>query len=364
MKRDALFKVYFADEARYADLINGLNFSGRQVVRPEDVQERDGQVVFFRVGFWEKAFGKLQKRGGSIHERDMVRKVVFGTGFAIVGVENQESVDYSIPLRLMLYDVGEYEKQAAKIRRMVRKIRDKRLSPGEFLYRFRREDKLYPVITFLLYYGQEEWQGPRALHDMLDFREIPENIRKMVPDYPVNLVEIRKLTNTEVFRTDIRQVFDFIRCSEDPEQLRQLMENDEAYCALAEDAYDVVTAYTNAEELIEQKEEFREGECVNMCKAIQELMKSSREEGLERGLEQGMERGLERGLEQGLEQGLERQAQKSVVSVLQKKGSLSEEQLVVIQNQKDVDQLERWLDMALDADSVDAFFELLKTIAK
>ena len=187
---------------------------------------------------------------------------------------------------------------------------------------------------------------------MLDFREIPENMRKLVPDYPVNLVEIRKLTNTEVFRTDIRQVFDFIRCSEDPEQLRQLMENDEAYCALAEDAYDVVTAYTNAEELIEQKEEFREGECVNMCKAIQELMKSSREEGLEQGLERG------------LEQGLERQAQKSVVSVLRKKGSLSEEQLVFIQNQKDVDQLEQWLDMALDADSVDAFFESLKTVAK
>ena len=146
------------------------------------------------------------------------------------------------------------------------------------------------------------------------------------------------------------------------------MENDKAYCALAEDAYDVVTAYTNAEELIEQKEEFREGECVNMCKAIQELMKSSREEGLEqgleRGLEQGLERGLEQGLERGLEQGLERQAQKSVISVLQRKGSLSEEQLVFIQKQKDVDQLEQWLDMALDADSVDAFFESLKTVTK
>lgn len=39
--------------------------------------------------------------------------------FAIIGIENQEMFDYSIPLRNMSYDVGGYEKQAAKIRRAV-----------------------------------------------------------------------------------------------------------------------------------------------------------------------------------------------------------------------------------------------------
>ena len=94
------------------------------------------------------------------------------------------------------------------------------------------------------------------------------------------------------------------------------------------------------------------------------LRKAEFEYGKEEGLREGLERGLERGLEQGLEQGLERQAQKSVVCILRKKGSLSEEQMTFIQKQKDVDQLEQWLDMALDADSVDAFFESLKTVTK
>ena len=41
--------------------------------------------------------------------------------FAIIGIENQELIDYSIPLRNMTYDVGEYEKQAAKLRKAIRK---------------------------------------------------------------------------------------------------------------------------------------------------------------------------------------------------------------------------------------------------
>lgn len=50
----------------------------------------------------------------------MVRKSAFGTNFAIIGIESQETIDYSLPLRNMSYDVGEYEKQAAKIRKQVR----------------------------------------------------------------------------------------------------------------------------------------------------------------------------------------------------------------------------------------------------
>lgn len=62
MTEDEILKVYLSDSQRFADLMNGLNFAGKQVVHPEDVQEQDGQEVFFRVGFWEKTLGRISGR--------------------------------------------------------------------------------------------------------------------------------------------------------------------------------------------------------------------------------------------------------------------------------------------------------------
>ncbi len=45
MANDEIGKVFFSDAARYADLINGLGFSGRQVVKTQDVQERYGRMA-------------------------------------------------------------------------------------------------------------------------------------------------------------------------------------------------------------------------------------------------------------------------------------------------------------------------------
>lgn len=70
---------------------------------------------------------------------------------------------------------------------------------------------------------------------MLDFTDIPEQLRDMTSDYRINVIEIRKLKHTEVFRTDVRQVFDFIRCSEDKKQLQELVEREVYYQHMEED---------------------------------------------------------------------------------------------------------------------------------
>ncbi len=73
---------YFDDRARYADLINGFIFCGEQVVSEEDVQEMDSNVT--------GVFGRLREPVHGTEIRDCVRKIVFDTGFAIVGIENQD----------------------------------------------------------------------------------------------------------------------------------------------------------------------------------------------------------------------------------------------------------------------------------
>lgn len=53
---------------------------------------------------------------------------------------------------------------------------------------------------------------------------------------------------------------------------------------MKDDAYDLVTKYTNSIELIENKEYSSEGGKNDVCKAIKDLMSDSREEGREEGM--------------------------------------------------------------------------------
>lgn len=101
MEKDIGWKVFFSDKRRYADIINGIGCGGVQFVNDTDLSDVDGQT----------------RKGMS---RDLLCRSAFGVNFALIGIENQESVDYAIPLRNMSYDVAEYEKQAAKIHKEVR----------------------------------------------------------------------------------------------------------------------------------------------------------------------------------------------------------------------------------------------------
>ena len=238
---------------------------------------------------------ELDTQAWDIKTRDCVRKVAYGINFAIIGIENQDTVDYSIPLRSALYDVGMYEKQATKIRKEVR-ANHEGLSAGEYLYGFRKDSRLYPSMTFVIYSGAEPWDGPATLHDILDFADIPENMRQMVADYKINLVEIRKMKDTSMFKTDVRQVFDFIRCASDRDAMKKLVEQDDYYKNMEEDAFKVAVQYTNATELIEAKEYHGDKGGIDMCQALKELIAEGREEGRDDKLREQVEKKVKKGL--------------------------------------------------------------------
>ena len=274
MGKDAVWKKYFSDNKRYADFINGAGCGGEPLVCAEELQELDTQA---------QDSGK---------RRDLLRKAAFGVNFAIIGIENQEEIDYSIPLRTLGYDVSAYEHQAAEIKREVRCRRGrKQRTSGEYLYGFWKESRLHPVVTFVLYYGEKEWDGPKRLHDILDFAGIPSPLRELVSDYRVNLIEVRKWKDTSVFQTDVRQVFDFIRYASEPEKLQRLLEEDPSYEEIEEDAFDVMVQYTKAEELKRVKDCFWKEGKINMCEALTMLIEEGREAGIAEGRMAGLEEG-------------------------------------------------------------------------
>lgn len=258
MGKDEGWKKFFHDNRRCADLINGVGCKGEQVVKDTDLQDADPT--------------------SSKRSRDALRKVALGTNFMIVGIENQEEMDYELAVRNMIYDASDYEKQLVKIQKEVRE--EKGLAPGEYMYGFKKDSKLNPLATFVLYAGKEPWDGPRCLHDMLNFSDVPNSLQEIVSDYKINVIDIRQFENTDVFQSDLKQVFDFIRCSDDKKKLLDLVEGDAYYKAMDTDAFDVVTKYTNSKELVKAKAYTIEGGKNDVCKAIQDLMADSREEAL------------------------------------------------------------------------------------
>lgn len=61
-----------------------------------------------------------------------------------------------------------------------------KLTSEEFLSGLRRDDKLIPIITAVVYFGEEPWDGPRSLYDMLNIPN--ETMKKFIPNYWINLI--------------------------------------------------------------------------------------------------------------------------------------------------------------------------------
>lgn len=293
MDKDLIQKRCLGDNGRFADLLNGYVFKGKQVLQAKDLTDMDTQS-----GMWDDGHVRGRKRYRG-RRRDLMKKASLGVNFAVVGAENQGEVHYLMPLRNMGYDVAEYERQAEIVKKAVRNQRG--ITKAEFLSGFRKESRLHPCITVVLYFG-DDWDGSCDLHGIIDFTDIPEELKEYVNNYRIHLLEVKKMENTDVFQTDLKQIFDFIRCSGDKQKLRNLVESNPIYQEMEEDAYDMAIAYADAEELMDVKKYRGKDGKVNMCEGIREMIEDGRLEGIMEGRLEGREEGLIAGKKAGSEE--------------------------------------------------------------
>ena len=126
---------------------------------------------------------------GASRDTVKIRKksTAYGVEFVILGMEGQEHIHYAMPMRVMGYDYAAYQKQyvdnAAKYKTA------KSLTEEEYLSKMKKDDRLVPVITVVVYYGEKPWDGAVSLHGML---HISEEMKPFVNDYRMHLVEARK----------------------------------------------------------------------------------------------------------------------------------------------------------------------------
>ena len=295
-KKDVISKIYLGAADRIADLLNNELFEGVSAVAASDIIELDSEAASI-----------LKDEDNIVNVRvvakDLVRKVRFGIQVMLFAIEEQSDINYAMPLKVLNGDAALYDKQWKGIRREHKRKKD--LSGAEYLSGFGREDRLVPVLSVVLYFGEQEWDGPLCLKEMMDLSAFPEEVREKIADYPVHLIDVRRYPHAERFRTDLKLVFGFLQRASEPEELAEFIEeNTKEFSSLTEDAYDMIASMSKTWELKELKKDIGQ-EDYNMCKAIDMMMQEREERGEARGIKLGEERGEARGIRLGEARGIE-----------------------------------------------------------
>ena len=183
LKPDTVLKNYWNDNGQFADFFNAVLFDGEQVISPDELEDADTEESSILEHREYAESIKASRDNIKIHKRS----TAYGVELVMLGIESQEHIHYAMPMRVMGYDYGTYKKQYDS---NAKKYQTKNgMTDDEYLSRMKQTDRFTPVITVVVYYGDNPWDGATTLHGMLN---IPDRMKPFVNDYKMLLVEARK----------------------------------------------------------------------------------------------------------------------------------------------------------------------------
>lgn len=277
---DTITKAYIRENAVFADAFNYLIYGGRQVVNPEELKEVDTTEIIIPFNTYDE--NKDEKKNAAVQKyRDVLKSTVImqdsQAAYILLGIENQTDIHYAMPVRNGIYDFLQYGKQVSDIAARHRKQKDKVRSHAEFLSGFYKTDRIVPVVTLVVYFGSDEWDGPVKLTDMME--KLSSTLMKYVQDYKIHLIQPYGISDNDLqkFQSSLREVLGCIKYSKDKEKLWNFMK-DNPRMNMDVIAAQVIEIMTNTVVEIPDGEEK-----IDMCKAIEDMIKEraciEREEG-------------------------------------------------------------------------------------
>lgn len=253
-----------------ADVIDGVIFEGRPVVKAEDL------ILVSGTGYARDEEGKLLAKYRDVIFEDRVN----GYRYAFWGIENQTGIDNTLPLSIVGYDYSVYKKQVDEYIST-----NKREGKPAYIKRIHSHQKLVPTVTIVLYYGTK-WEGPYSLFDMLELKG-REQLKPYLLDYRLNIVELGKDKEFyKRFHSDFRLVAQYVSIRNDKKALGEFMKDTHIVVKNTESFLDVMSEIGTDKQYKMIKErvlEREKKEDVTMCLIAEELVGKGREEGREEG---------------------------------------------------------------------------------
>lgn len=314
--KDTKAKQFLSNNERFADLFNYYLFDGKQVIKSKDLEERDTTEVLSLYGTNRR---EMQKQKWRDLLKYAIIKATETAVFVLFGVENQSDIHYAMPVKNIIYDGMNYGAQVSKAAVRHRQDRDYS-SNAEFLSGFAKEDKLIPIITLTVYWGADEWDAPRSLHEM--FAVSDENILKYVEDYHLHLIIPGEITDFYKFRTSLREVLEIIKVSDDRKAMQKIIENNPRFKTIEREAVSAINVFTGVKIPVKKKE----GK-MDMCKAWEDQRLYGKAEG----------------------------KAEVIVELLEGIGELPSSLRKLITKQTDLEVLRRWVKIAAKAESIEEF---------
>ena len=194
-QKDILLKDYFTPDI-FADAINAILYDGKSVVTPERMRTIDIETQH------------VEERDGDIRAdarfRDLAKIVeVDDAIYCLFAIEHQSVEDYTMPLRIMEYDVREYLRQVKSNKGVQIQIK--------------------PIITIVMYWKADKWNQPVSVKDMFDkntVRWLEDNgLGGYIQDYRMHLFEpcAAKEEKLEKFKTELKDVIAYVKYSKSTE---------------------------------------------------------------------------------------------------------------------------------------------------
>lgn len=154
----------------------------------------------------------------------------------ILGCEDQSTIDYSMPIRTMLYDALAYEKQ---------------------------------------------WDGATCLHDVIRWSDEQE-LQEIVPNYKMNLIWAYGQEDIDKFKSDLQYILFLLKYKQEEDKLEKYIEeNDEKLQHMNQDTHNAIVALMGSEIL--EGIESEEGEIRMESKALQAIQRRGEMIGRQEG---------------------------------------------------------------------------------
>ncbi len=274
-KKDTITKEYMRNPIVFADAFNKYLYHGRQMIKPEKLRELDTTEIAIPYGSGDAGVPEQKYRD--------ILKMVMTDGnmaYCLLGIENQSDINYAMPVKNGLYDFMQLAHQVSETAKSHKREESDKFeetykpSQDEYLSGFYKTDKLLPVMTLVVFYSAERWDGPLTLKEMYSVTD--EAILQYMPDYKINLIAPERMSEGEIeeFQSSLKEVMLYIKYSKDKKKLQEVTQKDKNFRNLERQAAEVISVTTNS------KLKYPEGqEVVDVCAAIEEMKLDSRIEG-------------------------------------------------------------------------------------
>jgi predicted transposase YdaD len=329
---DKLFKALMDDPAMAGALIRErLPPDIAELLGPDPPEAMDGSFIdpALRASQSDRLF-KVRTSGGD-------------DAYLFLLVEHKSSPDFDLPLQLLGYMVRIWKRHADASPTPVR------LLPA--------------ILPMVLYHGARAWTVPLSFRQMI---AADEAILGRHLDFSYGLTDLGRIDDDRLpGRGGLRAGLLALKYAFKDTDPRPVLA---AILALVADedrlagplvSY-IVAAFRRVDRpmLIEAIRQAKpNGGDIMVSLAAQEWIEEGRAEGLREGLNQGLREGLNQGLREGLNQGLHDGRARTLLRQLSKRFAPIPDTVRARIDAAGLDELERWLDRVLDAETLAAVFE-------